>query len=304
VKNLTIHSSLANPDRAGLATPPPCRRHIHRFTALLVLLFWTQLVASREVLQDCGTAQHNSRLVIIIDDMGHNLARGRDALSLPGKLNFAVIPYTRYGAELAQSAHQNGKEVLVHVPMSTEEPVPLGKGGLTAQLSRKEFRETLSAALGQIPHAQGINNHMGSGLTQKRLQMSWLMQELRKREMYFVDSRTSQNTIAATVAGEFNVPHLSRHVFLDNDRNVKEIDARFKETLLLAQRYGIAVAIGHPYPETINYLRDALLTVHDMGIHPVFVSEVLSDGDGDGDGETPTAEMTDILVGEKAAEGC
>lgn len=228
-----------------------------------------------EDIAECDPDRNEQRLVIIIDDMGHNLARGRAALALPGKLNFAVIPYTPHGVELAELAHSRGKEVLLHAPMSTVDNDPLSRGGLTPDMDREVFRTTLAGALEDVPHVKGINNHMGSDLTQRRLQMAWLMQELRWRELYFVDSRTSENTVAATVAAEFNVPHVSRHVFLDNDRNPEAIEERFQTLLRQAQRNGLAVAIGHPYPETIDYLREELLTVHDRGFRPVFVSEVV-----------------------------
>lgn len=217
----------------------------------------------------------DKRLVIIIDDMGNNLRRGRQALALPGKLTFAVIPYTPFGTQLAESAHQSGKEVMLHAPMSTIEHLPLGTGGLTPELSQEEFRDTVSAALDMVPHARGINNHMGSELTQRREQMSWLMEELRWQDKYFVDSRTSGRSVAASVAEEFRVPNLSRHVFLDNERTREAIDERFRELLEMADKHGLAVAIGHPYPQTISYLQDILPLLPELGVELVFVSEAL-----------------------------
>jgi polysaccharide deacetylase 2 family uncharacterized protein YibQ len=215
------------------------------------------------------------QLVIIIDDMGYNLTRGTDALALPGNLTFAVIPNSRFGTQLAEAAHKAGKELMLHAPMSTVENIPLEAGGLTPELSKEEFRAALRNALMQVPHAQGVNNHMGSDLTQRRRQMAWLMQELRWQDLYFVDSRTSDKTIAATVASEFRVPNLSRQVFLDNTRTIEAIDERFKELLARAQQNGLAIAIGHPYPETISYLQQALPGLQDQGVQLVFVSEAL-----------------------------
>jgi polysaccharide deacetylase 2 family uncharacterized protein YibQ len=227
-----------------------------------------------ECLSPASTTSYD-RLVIIIDDMGNNLSRGKDALDLPGKLNYAVIPYTPHGKKLAHDAVAAGKEVLLHAPMSTQDHVPLGRGGLTPELSREEFRTELIASLEQFPQIVGINNHMGSELTQRRPQMAWIMQELRSRDLYFVDSRTSQRSVAAKVASEFNVPHLSRHVFLDNERNTEAIDFRFQELVARAKKRGIAVAIGHPYQVTIDYLREALPKLEEQGIELALVSEAL-----------------------------
>ncbi|GAB5452229.1 MAG: divergent polysaccharide deacetylase family protein [Halioglobus sp.] len=221
-----------------------------------------------------GSASYD-KLVIIIDDLGHNLHSGRKALALPGKITYAVIPFTPHGKKLARTAEAVGKEVMVHAPMATQDGAPLGVGGLTADLSREEFRTLLLAAIEEFPQARGINNHMGSDLTERRRQMAWTMQELRWRDLYFVDSRTSENTVAATVAKEFRVPNLSRQVFLDNNPNRADIEARFEELLTKVRERGIAVGIGHPYPETIDYLREALPQLEDQGIRLAFVSEAI-----------------------------
>ena len=254
-----------------------------RHSALLLglLLLPHSALALDTPLQECSkdtpeNDPQDKRLVIIIDDMGHSLRRGKDALALPGKLNFAVIPYTPFGEQLAETAHRSGKEVMLHAPMSTVEQLPLGTGGLTPELSREEFEDTINAALATVPHVRGINNHMGSDLTQRREQMAWLMQDLRWQDLYFVDSRTSGNSVAATVATEFDVPNLSRHVFLDNERTPEAIDARFTELLAMVNKHGLAVAIGHPYPQTISYLHEALPLLSEQGIRLVFVSEALA----------------------------
>lgn len=217
-----------------------------------------------------------SRLVIIIDDLGHNLSRGRAALALPGKLNYAVLPYTPHGKRLAHKAAASGKEVMLHTPMSNLANTPVGRGALTPELSATEFHSTLNAALDQFPQIVGINNHMGSELTQQRAPMARVMRELRERQLYFVDSRTSESTVAAAVATEFHVPNLSRHVFLDNDISEQAIDARFQEVLKRAEQEGFAVAIGHPHAETIAYLQKALPHIEERGIRLAFVSEVLA----------------------------
>tara|TARA_R110002049_G_scaffold80302_2_gene204269 strand:- start:23 stop:910 length:888 start_codon:yes stop_codon:yes gene_type:complete len=219
--------------------------------------------------------QNGGRLVIIIDDMGNNLRRGLSALELPGRLTYAVIPFTPFATTLADAAVAGGKEVMLHAPMSTVEDMPLERGALTSNLSREVFRQALRDALSSLPQARGLNNHMGSELTQQRRQMAWLMQELRTHDLYFVDSRTSDKTVAATVAAEFNVPHLSRQVFLDNERTLEAIDARFREVLALIDETGFAVAIGHPYPETIAYLRAALPLLAQTGIELAYVSDMV-----------------------------
>lgn len=271
---------------------------------LIPALFAQTAFAAESESIDCAAPIEQApekRLVIIIDDLGHSLSRGRNALALPGKLTFAVIPHTPFGPRLAEAAHEAGKEVMLHAPMSTVENTPLGAGGLTPELSKAEFLSALVTAIEQVPHVQGINNHMGSDLTQRRLQMAWLMQELRWQDLYFVDSRTSQRTVAARVAQEFNVPHLSRQVFLDNERTVEAIDQQFNELLALVERDGIAVGIGHPYPETIDYLQEALLELHERGITPIYASEALQEQQVELAGVEPVSTM---LVSNETRPDC
>jgi polysaccharide deacetylase 2 family uncharacterized protein YibQ len=219
---------------------------------------------------------HSSTLVIIIDDLGHRKKLGRQAIDLPGRVTMAVLPHTPFGTELAQRAHQAGREVMLHAPMSDVGDSPLGPGGLTMLQSQQEFSDSLESALTEVPHVRGVNNHMGSELTQQGKQMAWLMQILRKHQLYFVDSRTSPHTVAAATAQAVGIPHLSRNVFLDNELNSEAIHERFEYALQLAQQQGLAVAIGHPHPETLAYLKTVIPELDQRGIKLRYVSEVLN----------------------------
>jgi polysaccharide deacetylase 2 family uncharacterized protein YibQ len=229
----------------------------------------------------------DKRLVLIIDDMGNRLDAGRAIVEMPGKLTIAVLPYTPHGHRLAERAHGVGKEVMLHAPMGNLAGIPLGPGGLTALQTEEEFRATLGAALDQLPHVKGINNHMGSHLTQREPQMQWVMEVLRERDLYFIDSRTSALTVAAGTAARHAVPHLSRKVFLDNERDPAAIDRAFRRLLREVESEGLAVGIGHPYPETIDYLRTALPRLACRGISLALVSEALAVADGD---DSPPSE--------------
>lgn len=214
-------------------------------------------------------------LVVIIDDMGYQYRGGRNVLDLPGKLTVAVLPHTPFGQKLAQEAPAAGKEVMLHAPMSNVLKKPLGPGGLTPELTEQEFRNTLDIALQELPQVRGVNNHMGSDLTQRRKQMDWLMVSLVERGLYFVDSRTSAESVAAQIAREHGVPNLTRQVFLDNERTWRAIDERFRRLIAAVERRGMAVGIGHPYPETVAYLNEALPRLRCRGIQLAHVSEAL-----------------------------
>ncbi len=214
-------------------------------------------------------------VVIIIDDLGNNLSRGREAIDLPGKLNYAFLPHTPHAATLARRAHRAGKEVMLHAPMTPLRAHDPGPGALTPALPQADFLAQLERALAEVPHVRGVNNHMGSHLTQQRQPMEWLMQDLARRQLYFVDSRTSPRSVAASIALDWGVPHLSRQVFLDHDRGEAAVAERFDDLMRIAQREGFAVAIGHPYPETLALLRERLPALEREGVQLMLVSEAL-----------------------------
>ena len=216
-----------------------------------------------------------ARLAIIIDDIGYNGPLGRRAADLDGAFTLAVLPFTPHTRELAQRAHEQGKEIILHAPMSNTRHMPLGKGGLESGMDYDEFMITLRADLADVPHLAGVNNHMGSQLTQEPEPMGWVMDELVRRNLYFVDSRTSAASKALAVAEAYGVPSLKRDVFLDNIRTREHISEQLLKAVQLAKRRGSAVAIGHPYPQTLSVLEQAprLLAAH--GVELVFASDLM-----------------------------
>ena len=215
------------------------------------------------------------QIAIIFDDIGNSYRRGRQAISLPAAFTYAVLPFTRHSKALANRAHHLGKEVMVHLPMQNEADRPLGPAGVHESLGREEFRQIVSDALKGVPHAAGLNNHMGSLLTRRSQQMLWLMEVLKEGDYYFIDSRTTPLTVASVVALQNDILSASRDVFLDNERAEVAIDRQFRELLAMAEARGTAIDIGHPYPETIAYLKHAVTKLPASGIEIVPVSVIL-----------------------------
>ena len=216
-----------------------------------------------------------ARLAIIIDDIGYNGPLGRRAVDLDGAFTLAVLPFTPHTLELAQRAHKQGKEIILHAPMSNTRHMPLGKGGLDSSMDYDEFMDILRANLADVPHLAGVNNHMGSQLTQEPEPMGWVMDELVRRGLYFVDSRTSAASQAFAVALAYGVPALKRDVFLDNIRTREHISEQLLKAVQLAKRRGSAVAIGHPYPQTLNVLEHAPRLLAKHGVELVFASDLM-----------------------------
>lgn len=215
------------------------------------------------------------KIAIIIDDIGYNLAQGVEAIALPGAITYAIIPYSPQAEFFAREAKKHRKEIMLHAPMSNIGNIPLGENGLYESMDESQFKQTLSLSLDSLPSAKGLNNHMGSLLTQKTLPMEWVMQALDSRELYFIDSRTTSHSVAWEIAQKFNIPSLKRDVFLDHTPTRAFIKKQFTYLIKLAKRQGYAVAIAHPYPETILYLREILPTLSQHNISLVSASELV-----------------------------
>ncbi len=214
-------------------------------------------------------------IVILIDDMGDNLAKGQAAIELPGPVTYAVLPHSPHGQFLANQATHRGKEVMLHAPMENTQARPLGPGALTQALDKTQFVKILRDDLDSVPGVLGLNNHMGSLLTGLRQQMEWVMEVARERQIFFIDSRTTADSVAWKVAREQGIPYLRRDVFLDHERTTEFVDQQFQQTIRIARQQGAAVAIGHPYPTTIAYLQEALPKLDELGIRLVSASALL-----------------------------
>ena len=215
-------------------------------------------------------------IAIIIDDLGNSYERDRRAVLLPGKLSYAFLPHTRYTQELANLAHALNKDVLLHLPMQSTDGEPLGPGALTLDMSAKQLLRTFLSSLASVPHAVGVNNHMGSMLTQHPGHMQWLMQAIANTgSLFFIDSFTAAKSIAYKIANENWIPNMKRDVFLDSIREPAAIHREFNRLLHIARKNGIALAIGHPYPETLKALEALLPTLPQQGIRLVPVSQLI-----------------------------
>jgi polysaccharide deacetylase 2 family uncharacterized protein YibQ len=226
----------------------------------------------------CATAQAAPpRVAIILDDMGYDLAHGEAALGLPAGVTYAFLPQAPHTQILAAVARRQHREIMLHLPMQAMSGRPLDAGGLTLNMDEVEFRRTLQRDLAALPDAVGVNNHMGSLLTRHPGAMAWLMRGLAQHGgLYYVDSRTHKATVAQQEAVDMGLPTTRRDVFLDNQAHPAAIAAQLRLLVHKARRQGSAVAIGHPYPETIAVLARQLPHLARDGIALVPVSAVVA----------------------------
>jgi len=219
---------------------------------------------------------------IIIDDLGDRAADVA-VLELPSAVALSVLPHTPYGAMLAREAAARGHEVLLHLPMEPVGGQPPGPGVLTSDLDREAFISRLDADLASVPAARGVNNHMGSRLTRQPKQMRWVMTALQAQgDLFYVDSRTTDETVAFQVAGDFGLRRAERDRFLDNVVERDAIRVEFLGLVEEARATGSALAIGHPHPATLAVLVEMLPLLEALGVELVAVNELISRRDDAG----------------------
>ena len=236
------------------------------------------LAAAMTLLVVQGTADTPPRIAIIIDDLGYHFEAGRRAIDLPGPVAYAVLPATPSGQRLARIAHERGKEVLLHLPLqSVDHSGPAEPGALMLDMSRTIFQAAFADAIAAVPYAVGVSSHRGSLLTRHPGHMGWLMEAIRRREdLFFIDSYTTHESIALQIAAETGVTAIRRDVFLDHDRATGAVVRELDRLKAIAHKRGTAVAIGHPFPETLEVLERELPKLREQGFELVSISELIA----------------------------
>jgi polysaccharide deacetylase 2 family uncharacterized protein YibQ len=213
---------------------------------------------------------------IIIDDIGNSYEHGQTIINFPAAITLSILPQTKFAAELATQAHQKNKEVMLHLPLQSIEHHKPTPGTLKLHMTQQQFTQQLRANIASVPHISGINNHMGSLLTQHPGHMDWLMAEVAKHDdVYFVDSLTSSKSVVTEMATSYQVPNLVRDVFLDPDFKPETIRQQFDHFIELTKKNGYAIAIAHPHPTTLAFLHANLEKLSENGIELVPVSKLL-----------------------------
>ena len=208
-----------------------------------------------------GQPLHAAQLALVIDDVGYNRALGLRAIDLPAPITVAVLPFAPHAEDLAARATRRKHDVIVHQPMQARPSAHARheRDTLTEDMTADEFDAAVARALDAIPQTVGLSNHSGSLLTSRKAPMNRLMRQLQQRNMYFLDSRTSADTVALQMARARGLPAIPRDVFLDHNRDPSSVAREFERALTLARRQGYAVIIAHPYQVSLGLLENKLI---------------------------------------------
>jgi len=208
--------------------------------------------------EDCivdSKGEQVPRIAIIIDDMGYHQRIGNDLLDLDLNLTYSFLPHGPFTAELAERARQQGHDILVHMPMEARDPV-WNPGPGTLYLADPLAIRTRNAEkdLSLVPYAVGVNNHMGSRFTEDREAMHQFLDLLKQRNLFFIDSVTSSQSVGMETARAMGIKTAHRHVFLDNIKTQEDICHQLKLLVHKAAKQGWAIGIGHPNEATLTAL--------------------------------------------------
>jgi len=216
-------------------------------------------------------------LAIIIDDGGNSAVHSERFLALDNRLTLAILPNTPVAVDTAERGAALGFEIMLHMPMetesATEEAVP---GTLFTAMGKDEIQKLTNAALDQIPHVVGINNHTGSKFTSNKKKMGFCLEVLKERGLFFIDSVTTGKSVAYETAVEMKVPAARRDVFLDNVTTEASVRSQFEVLLSVVQKHGIAIGIGHfQSPATAKVLAEEIPKLAGANIELVHASELV-----------------------------
>ena len=217
------------------------------------------------------------QVAIIIDDIGYDLKPVKELLKIKADLTFAILPLCPHTREAAEMFHQAHRETLLHLPM---EPVSYprekpGQGALFTDMNDEELNFQLEKDIASVPYISGVNNHMGSKFMMDEKKLTLIFNKLKTNKLFFIDSRTSSDSKAFVTAENVGLPVAARKIFLDNSRDYNKI---YNNVINIAKKDGDVspvIIIGHPYPETIRAISDAMKVLREKGVSIVRVSQII-----------------------------
>ena len=218
------------------------------------------------------------RVAIIIDDLGWNKESADALLNIDAPICFAILPHLPFSKIIADEAGLKHRDVLLHLPMEPygyphKDP---GIKPLTDDMNKNDIEALIKDYISEIPHIVGINNHMGSKFTENERGMRYVMEILKDKNLFFIDSFTTPKSLAYQTAKTLGVKTARRQVFLDNEEDEEYIKGQIEKLIIIAQRDNFAIGIGHPHPQTINVLQKMVPLMKEKGIEIVPVSELVN----------------------------
>lgn len=215
------------------------------------------------------------KIAIVIDDWGYNLNNLPLVKAIAKPLTLAILPNLPFSTRIAEEAHAQGLEIILHLPMEPLEKYNLEKNTLITSMDEAKLRNILDQDLATVRYAKGVSNHMGSKFTSDYKAVSIVFSELKKRKLYFLDSFVSSKSVCGEIAKEEQIPFTERDIFLDNKLDAGYIKGQLIRLKNKSALEGAAIGIGHDRKTTLQVLKEELPKMEREGYRLVFVSEVV-----------------------------
>jgi polysaccharide deacetylase 2 family uncharacterized protein YibQ len=219
------------------------------------------------------------RIAIVVDDLGSNKRVAEELLRLDAPLTFSIFPLQPSSRRIAHKAHAEGREIILHLPMEPR-GYPLkdpGTGALFVSMDERELLHQLRKDIEAVPFITGVNNHMGSRFMEHGEKVRLVLSELKRRKLFFLDSRTTSKSQGYHIAQELALRADTRDLFLDNESDVGYTKLQLKQLIRIARNHGTAIGICHPYPSTITALKEMIPQIQAEGIQIVPLSQALDE---------------------------
>lgn len=243
---------------------------------LLVFLFLRLVLpGNREKIRE--TIPSSAQIAIVIDDWGYSLKNLPFLFEIKSPLTISILPNVIYSRKIAEAVHKRKNfEIIVHLPLEPENAreEKLEPDTIYTSMSEEQIISIFHRALKSIPDSVGISNHMGSRATQDKDFMRVILSEIRKQNLFFLDSLVTEKSICKELSREMKVRFAQRNVFLDNKNDSEYIKSQLAQLILRAKSEGSAIGIGHGKETTLKVLREMLPELEEQGIQLVYVSQL------------------------------
>lgn len=227
-------------------------------------------------IKDREKVEQRAKVAIIIDDMGYKKEIFDQIANLDIPIAISILPFLPYSQMIAEEGKEKGMTILLHLPMEPHGAgIDPGTGAIFTTMDEQEIKEKVIANLDDISNIDGVNNHMGSKATEDSYTMKIVLKELKKRNLFFVDSKTSPDSIGYELSKKMGISAAQRNVFLDNEQDLGYIRNQVIALKDLALLNGHAIAIGHPHNNTVAILHEIKTMLQPEGVEIVKLKELL-----------------------------
>ncbi len=216
-----------------------------------------------------------AKIAIVIDDWGYNLNNIETASHIKYPMTMSVLPNLSYSQQAAEELHDLGFEIILHLPMEPREKYHMEKNTIITSMAEDTVRKILDKDLAVIPYAKGVSNHMGSMATSDTRTMQAVFKELKKKQLYFLDSFVHPKSVCPALAAKIGLRFAKRDIFLDNKDDYAYISEQVNKLKMRAQAKGWAIGIGHDRHTTLSILRELMPQMEKEGYKFVYLSELV-----------------------------